>query len=88
MNIYSYCYEENNIQGERKKMRQSGKYTNLGIDEGACDDSVAIHHFFNELNVWTHFHVNPIHFSDCSEEVGNNYVMFSNASLWIYPILM
>lgn len=49
MNIYAFCYENNNTIGARKKMRQSGKYTNLGIDEGACDDGVAIHHFFNEL---------------------------------------
>jgi len=49
MNIYAFCYENNNTIGARKKIRQSGKYTNLGIDEGACDDGVAIHHFFNEL---------------------------------------
>lgn len=33
-------------------------------------------------------HVNPIHFKECSAEVEKNYVMFANASYWIYPILM
>ena len=69
-------------------MRQSGRFTKVNIDEGNCDDAIGIIHFFNEPSMFEHLHVNPIHFEECSDDVALHYIMNSNASIWIYPILL
>lgn len=69
-------------------MRQSGRFTNLDIDEGSCDDSKGIMEFFNGPLIFEKLHVNPIHFEECSDDVALHYIMNSNASMWIYPIMM
>ena len=38
--------------------------------------------------IFEKLHVNPIHFELCSDDVANKYIMFENASYWIYPIMM
>lgn len=40
LNIYSPCYHQK--ISKTRKMRQSGRYTELKIDEGSCDDSIGI----------------------------------------------
>lgn len=38
--------------------------------------------------IFEKLHVNPIHFELCSDAVAKKYIMFENASYWIYPIMM
>ena len=49
---------------------------------------VGIMKFFNEGTVQTSLHVKVQRFEPCSDDVADNYEMFSNASYWLYPILM
>lgn len=67
---------------------QNGRYRTVNIDEGDCQDSLGIIHFFNDPLMYAKLHVNPIHFEECSSKVEDNYTMFSNASYWLYPILI
>lgn len=66
-------------------MRQSGR---LNVDEGSCDDSLGILHWFNDPVIQEELHVKFMHFQECSDIVARDYKMFANASYWIYPILM
>ncbi len=67
---------------------QNGRYRQVSVDEGDCQDSMGIHHFFNEPLLFEKLHVNPVHFTECSDEVEKKYTMFANASYWLYPILI
>lgn len=53
-----------------------------------CEDMYGIYHFFNQPTIQVQFHLEPQKFEPCSDEVGDNYKMFENASYWLYPILM
>lgn len=44
--------------------------------------------FFNEGTVQAQLHVDLMQFEACSDEVGDHYTMFENASYWLYPVLM
>ena len=50
LNIYAPCYYQSN--GNEFKLRQSGRRTRVNIDEGACEDSYGIHHYFNENSTY------------------------------------
>ena len=86
LNIYAPCYEQN-LTGSttRNKIRQSGK---VGIDEGSCEDALGDTLWFNEPLIQDELHVDFMRWDECSDEVAKHYIMFSNASYWIYPILM
>lgn len=75
------------VPGGGRKIKQSGRFTKLE-DEMSCDDSIGIHDFFNKPFIPAKFHVDNIHFQQCSDAVADKYTMFENASIWIYPILM
>lgn len=63
LNIYSPCYYQTSSSNEEKVLRQSGRYTKVSIDEGSCEDSLGIHHFFNQPLMFEKLHVNPIRFA-------------------------
>ena len=46
LNIYKPCYHQK--FNSTKKMTQSGRYTKINDDDGSCEDSIGISHFFNE----------------------------------------
>lgn len=86
LNIYAPCYYQ--TTNKSRKLKQSGRFTKVNIDEGSCDDSRGILHFFNDPLIFQKLHVNPIHFEECSDDVAKKYKMFANASYWLYPIMM
>lgn len=85
LNIYAPCYNQT-LNGTQRKYRQSGRYSD--VDEGSCDDSLGGSVWFNDPLNQEQLHVAFSHWQDCSEDVANKYVMFANASYWLYPLLM
>jgi serine carboxypeptidase-like clade II len=53
-----------------------------------CDDLMGIYHFFNEPEMFTHLHVDPIKFDICSDDVASKYKMHWNGSEYLYPDLI
>jgi hypothetical protein len=53
-----------------------------------CEDAIGILHFLNDFDIVAHLHVEHIIFEECNQNVARKYEMFSNGSLWIYPLLM
>lgn len=66
----------------------NGKPTPLMADNVICEDMYGISHYFNEGTIQVSLHVPFRKFEACSDEVGQNYVQFSNASYWLYPVLI
>ena len=53
LNIYAKCY--NSTSGNTHRIRQSGRKND--VDEGNCDDSLGIEHWFNEPLIQAELHV-------------------------------
>lgn len=90
LNLYAKClYQKVNIPEGKKFVRiADGSLTPVVGDTVICEDMYGISHFFNEATVQAQFHVPFKFFEACSDDVATNYTMFSNASYWIYPIMI
>ena len=91
LNLYKPCLYQKapeSAQGKKHYRGLHGRLLPLQADETICEDMYGIHHWFNEATIQSRLHVPYKRFHACSDEVAEKYTMFSNASFWIYPILI
>jgi hypothetical protein len=90
-NIYQPCYHQT-IPGSLPRFMQSSfgnSYPKSSVgDTKTCEDLLGITNFLNQPTLHLHLHVDPVKFSICSDDVASKYKMNSNASEWLYPILI
>ena len=85
-NIYQPCYHQKIPTGPVPRFLQSKlKGPN---DYETCEDLKGILSFLNEPTLQNHLHVDYTKYDICSDPVADNYKMNSNASYWLYPILI
>jgi len=90
LNIYNPCYTppKDGASEGKKRWKQSGR-RHILTDEMDCDDSTGITNFFNTPDIHVKLHVDSIEqWGECSDVVADNYIMFANASYWLYPKLV
>lgn len=91
LNLYAKClYQKVSETQEGKDFVRlpHGRLAPTMADDVICEDMYGISHFFNEVTIQNQFHVPFKKFEACSDDVATNYTQFSNASYWLYPILI
>jgi len=90
LNLYAKCLYQKvqSFEGKKHVRIANGRKIPTMADGVICEDMYGIQYFFNQAIIQEHFHVPFTKFDACSDDVANAYTMYSNASYWIYPILM
>lgn len=77
LNLYAKClYQKVDNPRNKTHIRLPHGKVKLMESELICEDMYGINKFFNEGTVQTNLHVDIKKFEPCSDEVGDNYVMF------------
>jgi hypothetical protein len=76
LNVYKKCFYDTSANATEKKFKrtQSGKKLDLA-DFVDCDDHKGIDHFLNEPAIHEYFHVDPVHYEECSDIVAEHYTV-------------